>query len=142
MRPLKQNAKVEALGHVPLFEGLSKKELTELARVTDELEVEAGTVLCREGRIGNEFFVLVDGTVEVTREGQLLSTRSGGEFVGEIALLVTSHRTATVRTVTPLRCIVLTRGNFRRVLDENRAIEQKVMKVLAERLAADAGTDA
>jgi CRP-like cAMP-binding protein len=140
VRPLRQNAKVEALRQAPLFAGLSKKELAELARVTDDLQVEAGTVLCREGHIGNEFFLLVDGTVEVTKDGRLLSLRGGGDFVGEIALLVTKHRTATVRATTALRCLVLTRGSFRRVLDDNRAIEQKVMQVLAERLGAQSDT--
>jgi CRP/FNR family cyclic AMP-dependent transcriptional regulator len=142
VRPLKQDAKVDALRRVPLFDGLSKKELTEIARATDDLRLDAGTVLCREGRIGNEFFVLVEGSVDVIRGDEVVSTRSGGDFVGEIALLVTKHRVATVRATTPVRCLVLTRGDFRRVLDENRAIEQKVMTVLATRLAANADHDA
>ena len=53
--------KVEALERAPLFEGLSKKELRELARVTEDLQVAAGTVLCSEGSLGREFFVIVDG---------------------------------------------------------------------------------
>lgn len=139
MRPLRQNAKIDALRAAPLFEGLSKKELGELARVTEDLQVEAGTVLCQEGRIGHEFFVLVDGSVEVERNGTTVSTRSSGEFVGEIALVATTHRTATVRATTPLRVLVLTRGDFRRVLDGNREIERKVLQALAERLARDVG---
>ncbi len=142
MRPLKPNAKADALSRVPLFEGLSKKELAKLASVTDDLQVDEGTVLCREGKIGNEFFVIVDGTVEVIRGGKTVSTRTGGDFVGEIALLVTKHRVATVRATSPVRCFVLTRGSFRRVLDENRSIEQKVMTVLAQRLAENAAADA
>jgi CRP-like cAMP-binding protein len=142
MRRGTQNAKVEALRRAPLFEGLSKRELTELARVTDELAVPEGTVLCKEGGLGGEFFVLLDGEAAVTRKGTLLATRSAGEFVGEIALLTTSRRTATVTATTPLRCFVLTGRDFRRVLDENRSVERKVMQALAERMLSAAGDPA
>jgi CRP-like cAMP-binding protein len=57
--------------------------------------------------------------------------------VGEIALLETTKRTATVTATTPLRCLILTQADFRRVLDENPAVQLKVMQALAERLAAD-----
>jgi CRP-like cAMP-binding protein len=138
VRLFSQDVKVEALSRAPLFEGLTKKELRELARVTDDLKVEPGTVLCREGRVGQEFFVIVDGKAEVTKGGKHVATRSGGDFVGEIALLTTKTRTATVTATTPLRCFVLTQGAFRRVLEENPAVQLKVMTALAERLAADA----
>ena len=136
MGGLSQSKKADALRGAPLFEGLSKKELVELARVTDDLSVPAGTVLCKEDTLGREFFVLVDGTVEVTRAGTRIAERHGGDFVGEIALLTSSRRTATVTATTPVRCLILLRGDFRRVLDENRAIERKVMDTLAERLAS------
>lgn len=126
--------KLEALSRAPLFEGLTRKELTELARATDELSVPAGTVLCREGSLGSEFFVLLDGTATVTRDGKVLATRAGGEFFGEIALIATTKRTATVTAATDVRCFVLTSRAFRRVLDDNRSVERKVTQALAERL--------
>lgn len=134
MRLFSRNVKVEALGRAPLFEGLSKKDLSELARVTEDLQVAPGTVLCREGKPGREFFVIVDGEAEVTKDGKRLATRRGGEFVGEIALLTNTTRTATVTATTPLRCFILTRGDFRRVLDENPRVQRKVLEALAERL--------
>ncbi len=134
MRHGGQNAKLEALGRAPLFEGLSKKELTALARATDELTVPAGTVLCREGGLGSEFFVVLDGTAEVTKDGTVLATRSAGDFFGEIALIATTKRTATVTATTELRCFVLTSRAFRGVLDDNRGVERKVTQALAERL--------
>jgi len=137
MRLFSQDVKVAALGRAPLFEGLSKKELTELARVTEDLKVEPGTVLCREGKIGHEFFVIVDGTAEVTKGGKRIATRAGGDFVSEIALLTTTKRTATVTATSPLRCFILTRGDFRRVLEGNPPVQLKVMQALAERLASD-----
>ena len=137
MRLFSQDVKVEALKRAPLFEGLTKKELSELARVTEDLKVEPGTVLCREGKIGHEFFVIVDGEAEVTKAGKKIATRSGGDFVGEIALLTTKTRTATVTATTPLRCFILTQADFRRVLEQSPGVQLKVMKALAERLAAD-----
>jgi len=134
MRLFTQDAKVEVLKRVPLFEGLSKKELRELARATEDVAVEAGTALCVEGRLGQEFFVIVDGVAEVTKAGQHLATREAGEFFGEIGLITTTTRTATVTAKTPLRCFILMRGDFRRVLDENPRVERKIMQALAERL--------
>jgi CRP/FNR family transcriptional regulator, cyclic AMP receptor protein len=139
---LSQSNKADALRAAPLFEGLSKKELVELARVTEDLQVSADTVLCKEDTLGREFFVIVEGTVEVTRGGKHVATRGSGDFVGEIALLTEVRRTATVTTSTPVRCLILMRGDFRRVLDENRAIERKVMAVLAQRLSEYAGDTA
>jgi CRP/FNR family transcriptional regulator, cyclic AMP receptor protein len=141
MRRGTQNAKIEALRRAPLFEGLSKRELTELARVTDELAVPEGTMLCKEGSLGSEFFVILDGTASVTKRGKKLATRRAGEFVGEIALLTTTKRTATVTATSQLRCFVLTRPDFRRVLDENRGVERKVMQALAERMLSYAADD-
>ena len=93
MRLFTQNVKVEALKRAPLFEGLSKKELRELARATEDLSVGAGTVLCREGSLGREFFVIVDGVAKVTKGGKRLATRQAGDFFGEIAALSRMPRT-------------------------------------------------
>src|SRR5262245_51747936 len=138
MRLFSQNVKVAALGTAPLFDGLSKKELAKLASVSDDLQVESGTVLCREGKIGREFFAIVDGEAEVTKGGKRVGTCSAGDFVGEIALLSTKKRTATVTATTRLRCFILTQGAFKRVLEDNPSVQLKVMKSLAERVAADA----
>lgn len=131
-----QDTKVKSLRQAPLFEGLSKKELTELARRSEDMELEAGTVLCKEGDIGQEFFVIVDGEVDVKRKGRRLGTRGPGDFIGEIALLEDMERTATVTAKTPVRVFVLTRTTFQHLINENPAVERKVMRTLARRLAA------
>jgi CRP/FNR family cyclic AMP-dependent transcriptional regulator len=135
MKLFGQDTKVQALKGAPLFDGLSRKELTQLARVSEDLELEPGTVLCKEGQIGHEFFVIVDGKVKVTRKGRRVATRSGGEFVGEIALVEEVLRTATMTAETPVRLFVLTRKDFRHLLDENPGVERKVLRALARRLA-------
>jgi len=129
-----QNTKVEALKRAPLFDGLSKKELTALARVTEDVEVPEGKVLCKEGDIGHEFFVIVDGEAEVSRKGKHLATDRSGDFFGEISLLEESRRTATVTATKRLRVLVLTGQSFRRLLDENPKIERKVLHALARRV--------
>ena len=138
MRLFNQDTKVQALQRAPLFEGLSRKELVLLARVTEDLEVPAGEVLCREGEtgqeFGQEFFVIVEGKTDVTSKGKRVATRGGGDFVGEIALLEDTKRNATVTAKTPLRLFVLTRQDFRRLVNENRSIERKVMQALARRV--------
>jgi CRP-like cAMP-binding protein len=131
-----QNVKVQALKRAPLFEGLSKKELAELARLTDDLEVEAGTVLCREGAIGQEFFAVVDGDVEVTKGGKPVRGREHLDFFGEIALVSNVKRTATVTARTPLQVFVMTRSAFRQALDHNPSMQRKVLEAMGERLAA------
>jgi CRP/FNR family cyclic AMP-dependent transcriptional regulator len=134
MRLFSQDTKIAALKRAPLFDGLSRKELTQLARVSEDLDVPAGTALCTEGDTGHEFFVIVDGKVEVTRDGKRVTMRGGGEFVGEIALLENTTRTATVKAKTPLRVFVLTRKDFRALLDANPAVEHKILRALARRV--------
>jgi CRP-like cAMP-binding protein len=134
MRLFSQDTKVSALKRAPLFEGLSRKELTHLARVSEDLEIPAGQPLCTEGEIGHEFFVIVDGTTEVTQNGKPVATRVSGDFVGEIALLEETPRTATVKAKTPLRVFVLTRKDFRDLLAENPVVERKILRALARRV--------
>ena len=134
MKPFAQDTKVQALGQAALFEELSKKELKALARVTEDLELPEGKVLIKEGAIGHEFFVIIDGEAEVTRKGKRLATNRKGDFFGEISLLEEARRTATVTAKTPLRVFVLTGSNFRHLLDENPKVERKILHALARRV--------
>jgi len=130
------DTKADALAACPFFEGLSRNELLEIAKVTEDLEVEAGKALTREGQSGSEFFVIVDGDVSVTKEGQEIRTLGPGDFFGEIALLEDTPRTATVTAKTPLRFFVLTRQAFRSMLAHQPELEEKVVAALGERVRA------
>jgi len=136
------DSKVRALKQAPLFAGLSKKELVALAKATEDMEFETGTVLCKQGAIGSEFFVIVEGEVEVTQGGKKLRTAGGGDFFGEIALIESVRRTATVTTTTPVRAFVLTKRSFGRLLENSPQVERKVLRALAKRVAALAGDPA
>jgi CRP-like cAMP-binding protein len=129
--------KAEALGASPLFGALSRHELVALAKVTEDMEVEEGKVLAREGRLGSEFFVIVEGDVVVTKEGAELRRLSAGDFFGEVALLSESaRRSATVTAATPLRFFVLTRQAFSGLLRRHPEIERKVLEAVEERILA------
>jgi hypothetical protein len=71
---VRKNAKVDLISHVPLFERCSKKELEAIAGIADQVEREEGRVLVRQGELGREFWVLVDGIADVTRDGETIST--------------------------------------------------------------------
>lgn len=139
MRPFNRDSKITALKRAPLFEGLTRKELIQLARVTDDLESAAGEVLCREGAIGREFFVIMEGEAEVLRGGHSVATLGSGDFFGEVALLEDVPRTATVRAKTPLRSFVMTRESFIPLLDSTPSVERKVLRSLAKRVVTLSG---
>ena len=128
-----------ALKCSPLFEGLAKRQLALLARLTDDLDVPAGSVLCIEGQRGHEFFVIIEGEAEVTRGGKRLATIGSGEFFGEIALLERVVRTATVTATTPLRFFVVSDSAFNSVLAIDPSIERKLLRTLARRLLSMTG---
>ena len=134
MRLFSKDTKVDALRQAPLFADLSKKELAELATHAEDMEVAEGQAIVREGENGHEFFVILDGEIEVSAGGKVVATRGGGDFVGEIALLEETKRTATVTAKSPLHVMVLTRQDFRRLVDNNPSVERKVMHALARRV--------
>jgi CRP-like cAMP-binding protein len=137
MQLFSHDDKATALGRAPLFKGLSRGELVQLAKVTEDLEVAEGKILAREGDIGYEFFVIVDGEVAVTKDGQEINRLSSGDFFGEIALVWESpRRTATVTTVTPVRFFVLTRQAFRGLIGHHPDIEAKVLAEIEARVEA------
>jgi CRP-like cAMP-binding protein len=139
MARLSQDTKITSLKRSPLFEGLSRKQLAEVARLSDDLDVPPGTVLCRQGQRGQEFFVIVDGEASVTRDGQPVATVSGGDFFGEISLLEQVVRTATVTATTQLRFFVISGWAFKGVLETDPSVERKVLRALARRLLSITG---
>jgi PPM family protein phosphatase len=96
-----------------------------------------GKTVIQEGRLGSEFFLLIDGTVSVSRGGTKLRDLTAGEWVGEIALITNVPRTATVMTTSPVRALVLTRGAFSRLIEDNPSIAAKVLALLGERVAPE-----
>jgi CRP-like cAMP-binding protein len=133
---LHKNAKVELLKGVPLFARCSKKELAEIATIADEIDLPEGKQLTKEGGRGREFFVLLEGEADVRRKKRKVKTLGPGDFLGEIALVTKVPRTATVTTSTPVRALVVSEQNFRRLLERSPDVQIKVLEALAERVAA------
>ena len=135
---LRKNAKTELLRRVPLFSSCSKSQLAEIATIADEIEFPSGENLIREGVRGRQFFVIVEGTVKVTKKGRTVQIRGGAEFFGEMALLADSPTNATVTTTSPVRALVVVDHQFRRLMQNSPGIQLKVLQSLAKRLAPDA----
>jgi CRP/FNR family transcriptional regulator, cyclic AMP receptor protein len=131
---MQRDPKIEALRSVPLFDALSRKELADLAKAGDEVDLPAGKVLTAEGAVGSEFFVLLRGEARVSQAGQEIASMGPGDFFGEISLVEDVPRTATVTAATPLRIFVLTRQRFRSHIEKNPAVGEKVHQVAARRL--------
>ena len=126
--------KVELLRNVPLFAGCSRRELVQLARHSDESDFKPGRELIKEGAAGREFFVIIDGTVDVRRKGRKVDALGRGDFFGETSLLTDRPRNATVTTTSPVHALVLTKQRFRQLLAQNPLISFKVMHAVADRL--------
>ena len=121
---------------VPLFAACDDKQLDFIATQVDEVDFEGGRDLCREGSSGGEFFVILSGTAGVRRQGRHLRELGPGDFFGEIALLDGGPRTATVTALSPMKCLVLSRGQFQNVVRQNALIAVSVLETLGERLRA------
>lgn len=132
---LRSDAKADLLRSVPLFAECSKGELRKLASIADELDIREGTVLTREGRSAHEFFVLVKGTVRVTKDGKKLADLGPGDWLGEIALLTKAPRTATATATSPLLTLVIVDRDFRRIVTEIPSIAMKMLSGVADRMA-------
>jgi CRP-like cAMP-binding protein len=125
----------QRLKEVPLFAGLSSKELKEIAQLATYLEEPAGTALTAQGAPGNEFIIVLDGEVEVVKDGTVIAQRGPGDYFGEIALLDDRPRTATVVAKTPVAIEVISRREFNGMLAEVPELAGKLMTTMAQRLA-------
>jgi len=128
------SSKVQMLEQVPLFSGLSRKQLQQVARVVDEVDVPAGKRLATAGESGDELFVIVEGTATVrTPRGR--AVRLGpGEFFGEMSLVDGGPRSADVEAGTAMRLLVVDRRAFWGLLAAAPPLVPKIMSTLSRRL--------
>jgi CRP-like cAMP-binding protein len=133
-RGVARDEKLDLLGSIPLFSGFDKHRLQRLGMLADEVDLPAGKVLMRQGESGADMMVIVSGSVAVERDGALLNTLGPGDFFGEIALLASGPRTATVTTQEPSRLLVITHREFHSMMDEFPELAAQVMNALAHRI--------
>ena len=124
------------LATVPLFSRCTKRDLKRLSGLTTAVTIPAGDVVARQGRLGREFIVILQGTATVAIDGKTVATLGPGEFFGEIALLDGGPRTATVTADTDLEAEVMSHQEFATLLVDVPSVTRGILKGVASRLRA------
>jgi CRP-like cAMP-binding protein len=130
---VRREANIE-LKEVPMFEGCSERQLRSIAGIARVFDAPAGTVITRVGEPGNEFYLILDGTVSVDLSGGTPVSLRPGEFFGEMSLLDGDLRSATVVTDTPVRLLVINRENFSVLRREVPDLTQIFLVTLSRRV--------
>ena len=125
----------EFLRQVPMFASLDHSELDAVARAVTDLEFDAGHVLMREGGSAHELVIVVDGQLEVTRDGEHIADIGPGGFAGEIALFTHSQRHATVATKTHVSLLHIDGRTFSALMDDVPRIAVKMLPIIAARVS-------
>ena len=135
--------KIALLQRIPIFDGLTPRQLGQIARLADEVEVPAGKRLAAAGAVGREMFIIVSGEATV-RTRQKRAIRLGpGDFMGEMSLLDGGLRSADVEAATPMRLLVVSFRDFWSLLDAAPLLSRKIMQTLSRRLRdAEGGVSA
>jgi CRP-like cAMP-binding protein len=132
----------ELLIQIPLFKTLPDSELEHLAANLSVCVYSPGSIIFREGEVGDRFYIILDGDVEVikaigTSDERNLGVRSQGQFIGELSLINRDHlRTATVRSIGSVRLWEMTLAEFDALLARQPTLAYEVVNVLGQRLIA------
>jgi len=127
-------ASSDVLKKVPLFAGLDDRELEQIAASMKERRFAAGDTVTEEGAGGAGFFVVEEGSADVTVDGQARGSIGPGDYFGEIALLTGSDRTATIMASSDMVCWGMTAWDFRPLVESNSTIAWKLLTAMAEKL--------
>jgi CRP-like cAMP-binding protein len=131
---VRQQDKINALGRIPLFSELSKKELVFLARMTTEVDVREGSTLVRQGEMGREAMIIESGTAVVSRNNRKIDDLGPGDFFGEMSLIDHMPRNADVVATSDMTVLVMDSREFSTVLDTYPKVAVKILKTVVERL--------
>jgi CRP-like cAMP-binding protein len=125
---------VAALQRVKLFSDLDRRQAEQIARLLKVRPFSKGETVIMEGSGGAAFFLIDSGEAAVSSKGVPLATLGPGDYFGEIALIDSGPRMATVTAATDLVCYGLTFWEFRPLIERNGAIAWKLLQALAKRL--------
>jgi signal-transduction protein with cAMP-binding, CBS, and nucleotidyltransferase domain len=128
------------LRNLPIFAPLGAPSMERILAELSWQEHPAGHVLIREGDPGDQFYVIADGRVRVTQNGRFIAERGQGDPIGEIALLRSVPRTATVTALTALRVIAIERDRFLEAVTGHPESLREAEAVATKRLQDDAGS--
>jgi len=124
---------VEALGGIPLFEGLAPEQLERIAGWLEPVDLPSGWFLLNQGSYPEGFFVVLEGEVSVERDGAAIAMLGPGEFFGEIALLEDDRRTATVTTATRVKAAVMDAADFFEMCAEIPEVSSRITSAAMRR---------
>ena len=124
------------LQSIPLFESLPRDARSVIAQHADEIDVEEGTDLVRQGEFAYEFFVIETGGAAVLRDGERIADLGPGDFLGEMGIVSKATRNATVTTTTDSKVIVMTEQDFRSMSRSNPDIASRIQAAVEERCRA------
>jgi CRP/FNR family transcriptional regulator, cyclic AMP receptor protein len=102
---------------VPWFAACTGEQLSEMARVAERLQIQAGEVILREGRLGRELFVILEGTATVTRAGRVVNILQAGDYFGELAAIEAVPRSATVQASSDLDVLIVGPREFEAMME-------------------------
>jgi CRP/FNR family transcriptional regulator, cyclic AMP receptor protein len=102
---------------VPWFAACTEDQLAEMARVAERLQIQADEVILREGRLGRELFVILEGTATVTRAGRVVNILHAGDYFGELAAIEAEPRSATVQATTDLDVLIVGPREFEAMME-------------------------
>jgi CRP-like cAMP-binding protein len=123
------------LKDLPLFAELDDAERAEVAACAREVDVEPGTTLATEGEHAYELFVIESGEAEVRKGGELIRSLRAGDAFGEIGLLATGTRTASVTATTPMKLVAIFSREFKQLATRMPQIAQELRASMRERVA-------
>ena len=122
------------LREIGIFSELSKRELKTVSKLMTELSLKEGATLTRQGEPGREFMIISSGTARVEIDGVTVAHLGPGDFLGELAVISGTPRTATVTSTSPIVVEVLNRREFMALLDESASLGRKIMVAAVKRL--------
>jgi CRP/FNR family transcriptional regulator, cyclic AMP receptor protein len=122
------------LSKIWLFSTSSTKDLRTIRKALEEVTVPPGRLLCEQGTIGQEFFLIVSGQASVKRNNRKVATLGPGQYFGELALLDRRPRSASVTSDTDMTLLVLGQQQFNGVLDSVPPLSRKLLSAMATRL--------
>ena len=142
MRTIGKSAMRDLIASLSLFSSCSKRELSLLAGIAEQVDAPRGTVVCREGQTDLGLHVVVDGTVRVAVGGAERRQLGRGAFFGEISLFDGGPRSATVEATTDVTLLHVPAWAFNAVLKQEPELAIKMLKELSSRIREnDAGPD-
>ena len=124
----------DLLRAVPLFQGLPDAAITAIADLARQTEFAAGSVLVRQGDLGETLIVIVAGRATVEQDGHVIRELGSGDFLGEISLIDGGPRTATVTATEPIDSLVIGREGFDKLMDKHPAVRLGLVMALSDRL--------